>query len=72
MYSCLVRPSGRPRYVKGNDPLEQPKVLASRSSLSSVMFIGSIMDFFKFTLSPLDSVNALHATYYNFQVLDLV
>ena len=62
MKSCilgLVSPRGNPRYVNGSDPLEQPKVLASRSSLSSVILTGSIMDFFKFTLSPVDSVKVL-------------
>jgi hypothetical protein len=35
----LVRPSGSPRWVKGNEPLEQPKVFAKRSHLVSEMLM---------------------------------
>ena len=35
---------GKPRYVKGNEPVEQPKVLAKRLSLCSHILIGTIMD----------------------------
>lgn len=45
--------------MKGNDPFEQPKVLASRSSLSSEMLMGSIMDVLKLTFKPVDSVKVL-------------
>ena len=45
--------------MNGNDPLEQPKVFASRSNLSSLMFIGSIIDFLRFTLNPVASEKVL-------------
>jgi hypothetical protein len=40
----LVVPKGKPKYVNGSVPFEQPKVLASNSILASVMLIGIIMD----------------------------
>jgi hypothetical protein len=36
----LDKLKGRPKWVKGNEPLEQPKELASMSSLSSETFKG--------------------------------
>jgi len=35
---------GRPKYVKGSDPLVQPKVFARMSNLSGEIFMGTIMD----------------------------
>jgi hypothetical protein len=40
-----VRQSGKPGQVKGREPTEQPKVRASICSLSSSMFMGTIIDF---------------------------
>jgi len=40
----FVRLRGKPRYVKGNEPVEKPKVLAKRLSLCSLILIGTIMD----------------------------
>jgi hypothetical protein len=55
----FVKPSGNPRYVKGKVPTEQPKVLARRSSFSYGVLIGTIMDLWKLTFSPMDSEKEL-------------
>jgi len=41
----FVRLRGSPKYVKGKEPVEHPKELANKLSLSSAMFIGIIIDF---------------------------
>jgi hypothetical protein len=40
--------------VKGRFPLEHPKVLAKILNLSSDTLIGTIIDFVKLTLRPID------------------
>jgi len=51
----LVRLRGKPKYVKGKDPFEQPKVEANISNLSSSILIGIIMDLSKLTFRPKNS-----------------
>jgi len=48
----LERLKGKPKYVKGRDPFEQPMVEANISNLSSSILIGIIMDLSKLTLRP--------------------
>jgi len=48
----LVRLRGRPKYVKGRVPLEQPKLAANSSNLVADRLTGSISDLSKFTLRP--------------------
>ena len=50
----FVKLNGRPRYVKGKDPLAHPKVLDRISNLSSDTLTGTIIVFWKFTLRPVD------------------
>ena len=51
----LVRPIGRPKYVKGKEPFEHPKVEAKTSNLSSETFSGTIIDLSKLTFNPVVS-----------------
>jgi hypothetical protein len=43
--------------VKGKEPFWQPKTEVRTSSFSSEVFKGAIMEFLKFTLSPVEAEN---------------
>jgi hypothetical protein len=48
------KPKGNPKYVKGRDPMEHPKVWAKEFILSVSILIGIIRDLAKFTLRPVE------------------
>ena len=57
MRSCTVGfevPMGRPRYVNGMVPTEQPKMAASSAVEVSSRFIGMRVDLLKLILRPMD------------------
>jgi hypothetical protein len=49
-------PMGSPKYVKGNDPVAHPKVLARCTSFSLLMLMGTIIDLEKLILRPVESL----------------
>lgn len=55
----LVVPRGKPKYVNGIVPIEQPKVIARCTTLSSVMLMDTRNDLLKFTFRPVESENGL-------------
>jgi hypothetical protein len=50
----FVVPRGKPRYVKGKDPIWQPRVLAKTFIFSLETLIGTIIDLLKFTHRPVE------------------
>lgn len=52
----LLMPMGRPKYVKGNDPVAHPNVLARCSSFSLLMLMGTIIDLEKLILKLVESL----------------
>lgn len=50
----LVIPNGRPKYVKGMEPIVHPKMSANCSLRATSQLIGIIVDLWKFILSPMD------------------
>jgi hypothetical protein len=55
----FVRPRGRPKYVKGKLPTEQPKVVARCFVLSTKRLMGIKKDLAKLTFSPVDKEKLL-------------
>ena len=55
----FLRLKGKPRYVKGREPIEQPKVFADELIFCSLTLIGTIIDLAEFTFRPVDSANEL-------------
>lgn len=41
----FVRPRGKPKYVKGSDPIKQPNTCAKAFALSSDILMGTNSDF---------------------------
>ena len=52
----LLMPMGSPNYVKGNDPVAHPNVLARCTSFLLLMLMGTINDLEKLILRPVESL----------------